>query len=737
MTKENKLSTFFTWFMTAAAFLLPVFFIPYFINPFYNSKLLLVFLIAFVTVFVAIIQSFQKKSWQFIKTPFTLPLLAFAIAVILSSLVSHQYPSSQFLGLGGVYLSFAAIILVAPSLLNGRLSQRFIKAVNVAALLLSILTIAALFGFGLPALINRISILGLANDLSFSLTGAVFVAIQFLSVVLLSNVFDQKSWRKSWFNKITTVFVAVALGISIWSVLPNNKASFQNLSLTASASIARDSLALTRNALFGYGPDSYSSAFDILKPIWINGLDYWQYTFDSAFNFPLTLIVSVGVLGVLAYLFFLWKTVVTVNKSDEQDVFLKVFIFATLIWQFFSPVNLVMFPLLAIALAFLTANNRDQYKRVSLGAGRLVEVEGDGEFNKDRLKLAKIKNYTLVGINVVLLCLFGFAFYTSGKSFAAYQQLYQSNVNINNNEIVKAYDNYNQAKNLAPTLDFIRRNNSLINLQIAIALSNKTDITAAEQEQVLQLINQAITEAKAATVLGPTNYQNWLVLAQIYMQLLETTDQAQQEAFNALAQAINYNPSSPELRIIMGQLFLNSKDYESAITFFSQAVERKGDLPSAHYYLSQALMANEQWEDAQTSLNNTLSLLEKDSEDYKTVEKDLAVVNAQVEKLKANQQAQGANQQTQGGETAGQTQQQPQQTQTGAAVNGEMPSNTVPNQANTNPNVTPVPSPASDSSSMTAPIDTNSGLSGLLDQQATEAVIQDGALTPDQNLVEN
>ncbi|HPS40582.1 MAG TPA: tetratricopeptide repeat protein [Candidatus Woesebacteria bacterium] len=735
MTKENKLSTFFTWFATVATCLLPVFFVPYFINPFYNSKLLLVFLIAFVTVFAAIIQSFQKKSWQFIKTPLTFPVLGFAIAVILSSLVSHQYPSGQFLGIGGVYLSFAAIILIAPSLLNGKLSQWFTKAVNVAALLLSLLTISQLFGLGLPALINRISILNLTNDLSFSLTGTVFVAIQFLSVVLLSNVFDQKAWRRSWFNKITTILVAVALGINIWSVLPNNVASFQNLSLTASASIAKDSLTLTKNALFGYGPDSYSSAFDILKPIWINGMDYWQYTFDSAFNFPLTLVVSIGVLGVLAYLFFLWKTVVTVNKGNEQDVFLKVFIFTTLIWQFFSPVNLVMLTLLAIALAFFIANNQNQYKKVNFGAGHLAATDNYGEPSQDRLKLAKIKNYTLFGSNAVLLCLFGFAFYTSAKAFVAYQQLYQSNVNINNNEIVKAYDNYNEAKNLAPTLDFIRRNNSLINLQIAIAMSNKTDITTAEQEQVLQLINQAITEAKAATVLGPTNYQNWLVLAQIYMQLLETTEQAQQEAFNALAQAINYNPSSPELRIIMGQLFLNSKDYANAVTFFAQAVERKGDLPSAHYYLAQALMANEQWEDAQTSLNNTLSLLEKDSEDYKTVEKDLATVNAQVAALKAKEQTEGngTSGQTQSGAQGGGVQ---SGVQNGAAVNNEMPPSMNPTPSE-NANVTPAPSQTSASDPMAAPINTDSGLSGLLDQQETEAVIQDGALTPDQNLVEN
>jgi hypothetical protein len=692
--KENKLSTLFTWFLLVGAFLLPVFFFPYLINPFYNSKLALSFLLAFASIFAFIIQSLQNKKWQFIKTPFTLPLLIFTILVIASSLISHQYPNGQFLGVGGIYLSFATIVLIAPSILSrNNLNKKFSLVVNIATILLSILSILQFFGIGLASFVNKISIWELSNDMSFTLTGFAFVTIQLLSVVLLSNVFDQKSWRGSIFNKIVTVLAAIALGINIWAVLPGGQAHFQNLSLTASASIAKDSLILTKNAIFGYGPDSYSNAFNILKPVWINGLDIWQNTFDSAFNIPLTLVVSLGAIGLLAYLIFVWKTFTTVNKDDEQNVFLKVFIISALIWQFFSPVNLVMFILLAIALAFFTNSNRNQYKKINFNVYHYADLENNSELNSDQAKLAKIKNYFLIGGNTILFLVFAMALYIGGKSFVAYHLLYQSNVNIKDNNIVKAYDNYNQAKNFAPKLDFVRRNNALINLNIAIAMSNKTDATTAEQEQVLQLVNQSITEAKAASILSPLNYQNWYSLSQIYMQLLGTTDQAQQEAFNALAKAITYNPSSPELRLTMGQLFMSNKDYVNASTFFAQAVERKADLPASHYYLAQALIANEQWAEAQASLNNTLALLEKDSENYIAVEKDLNLVNAKIDATKSSD-----------------------------AV--------IPEQIQQ----------ASDSaeSSLSLPkISTESGLSNLLNQQDTEAAIQDGALTPDQNLVEN
>jgi predicted Zn-dependent protease len=252
-----------------------------------------------------------------------------------------------------------------------------------------------------------------------------------------------------------------------------------------------------------------------------------------------------------------------------------------------------------------------------------------------------------------------------------------------------AYNSHRNAKDLAPQVDFVRRSNSLINLQIAIALSNKADVTAAEQEQVLQLINQAITEAKAATVLEPENYQNWISLAQIYIQLLGTTEQAAQEAFNALAKAATYNPNDPEIRIGLGELFLKTERAADAVVFFTQAVERKPDLFIAHYYLAKAQVANNQLQEAKTSYANSLNLLEKDSEDYKTVEGELNALNKALEDQ--------------------------------AAEAAKSKSDTASGSASLSPTT------QSD----------NSALSGLLTEQDAESAIQEGALSSDQNLVEN
>lgn len=681
--KENKLNTFFSWFLLAVAFLLPLFFVPYLINPLINSKLLLIIFTALITGVIFLLFSIQKKSWELIKSPLNLPLLVFAVLVVISGLASYQYPSKQFLGMGGVYLSSIAIVLIAPSLVQAKFSKWFSTSVNVSALILSLLSVLQILGLGLSSIISQISIFELPNNLSFNLTGATFILIQFLSVVLLSNLFDQKTLKHSIFNKLVTFVIALALIINVRAILPGGEAAFQSLSFVNSVNVAFNSLALTRTALLGYGPDSYGNAYNILKPVWVNGTEYWKFTFDSAFNLPLTIIVSLGGIAFMVYLLFMWQTFSLVKKDDGKEPFLKAFVISSLVWQLFSPINVLMLILMAIALALFISSHQNQFKKLNFNVHHLSDLLNQGKWTKAR-------KYVFFGVTAVALLAITSFTITSAKAFYSYHLLYRSNEEIIKNEAPTAYDFHKKAKEITPQLDFIRRSYAMLNLQIAVALSNKADLDPAEQEQVLQLINQAIREAKAATVLDPANYQNWLTLAQIYMQLIETTPQATQESFNALAEAVTYNPNDPDLRIILGELFLKTKKSQEAIVFFNQAIERKPDLFIAHYYLAQSLIENNQLEEAKVAFTSALGLLSKESEEYKAVDSELKALNEEIEKVKNNQKSN-----------------EPQ---------------------------TPE---ATDSATLETSLENgDSILSDLLDQEETETIIQDGALTPDQEFVE-
>ncbi len=675
--KESRLSTFFTWFLLVIVFLLPVFFIPQFANSLITSKLLLIYVLSLTTILTFAATSFKKNALEIFNSPLNIPLLGFGLLVIVSALANQQYPLKQFLGMGGVYLSLVAVVLIAPVLINSRLIKHFSLAVNLAASVLSILSIFQVFGLGIGPLISRVASLEIPNNLAFSLSGAAFISVQLLSVVLLSNLLDQKNWKTSLFLKISTFFIAVGLAINVWGILPGREASFQSLSLSNSGAVAINSLATTKSALLGYGPDSYGNAYNILKPIWVNDLSYWRFTFDAAYNLPLTIVVSLGVIGLIAYLVFAFKTLAVLKKSNDEQLFLKTFILGALIWQLLSPINSLMWGLLTIALSFFIASDEKLYKKISFRVHRMSDLLSS--------KWTKTRSYIFLSLNLTLILLSILLAVVTFKAFYASHLLYRGNLSISNNDAFAAYDYHKRAKDLVPELDMIRRSNAILNLQIAIALSNKADISEIEQEQVLQLINQAIREARAATTIDPQNYNNWLVLSQIYLQLISVTDQASQEAFNALARAAAVNPNNPEIRMMLGELFLKVDKSQDAAVFFQQAVDRKPDLAIAYYYLARALETNQQLEEAKAAYTSFLILVDKDSEDYKIVEKEL---NSLIDKMQSNE----------------------------PVLDEE------DNQAAT------LESNLSDNESI---------LSDLLDQKDTEAIIQDGALTPDQELIAN
>ena len=341
-------------------------------------------------------------------------------------------------------------------------------------------------------------------------------------------------------------------------------------------------------------------------------------------------------------------------------------------------------------MVFIAANEAS-YKTLEINFDELVKSL---KFRKQK----QANNVVVAVVSLVLTIAVAALFFNFSKSVLAYRRMYQSNVAASKNEIPEAYEYQKQAKNLAPHLDSVRRTYALINLEIAIALSNKTELNPAEQDQVLQLVNQSIREAKAAAILDPQNYQNWLTVSEIYLQLIEITSEAQQEAFDALAKAVNYNPNNPDLRMKLGQLFFSLQRYTEASNFFSQAAERKPDLARAYYALAKAFQADQQFQDAENALIKTLTLLTPGTDDYTKVEDELNNLSTQIE-IEREEAAANASQ---------------------------------------NPENTALPEETDGTETELDNLETEeSSLSELLDQGATQQIIQDEALVTEQETVEN
>jgi len=634
MFKNNKTNAF-TLFTLILVFLLPVFLIPSINNPFVNTKGILLFFLALGTLATYIVQSFKEKKWLISSNPLVLPLILFAGSILLSSLVTHQYPFDQLVGWGGFFLSFATIIVFAPTLIKKDHSQKLIQVLNVAGLIIVFGSILQLFGFGFSQIFNQLSVFEFPNNLSFSLSGGVLLNIQLLSALIMTNVLS-KNQRSSILQKTIIATLVIGLGINIYAALPSQETSPILLPLPASIAIARESLVVSRTALFGFGPNSYGQAFHLLKPAWLNTSEFWQLSFESATAFPLTLIVSGGLLAFLSWLFFVTRTIALVNiKKTQRAQVLKYFIITAIIWQIILPLNILMLGLLALVISFYLAANLDNYKIKKFSFNNLFDP-----FNLQPNN--KANRYTFTTISLLFMTGVIFLSYQLALNYAAHAATYQATVAASKEDFNLAFIKQEQARNLANRSAIWRRNYATTSLELAIALSNKTDITPVDQEQVLELINVAITEARAATILQPKFYQNWLVLTNVYLQLLEVTEDASQLAFESLSQAVLTSPNDPLIRMNLGLLLMRLEQWEQASNFFIQAIERKPDLAVAYYNLAQAYIQGGQILEAENALQQALILInpETDLEDYTIVEKELVIVSEQADQLRTQAETQ-------------------------------------------------------------------------------------------------
>jgi tetratricopeptide (TPR) repeat protein len=614
------------------SFLLPIFVLPNINNPLLNSKGLLLFLLSFVTIIIYLLQSFKEKKWLISLNPLLFPSIIFGISVLLSALINHRYPFDQLVGWGGFFLSFITLIIFAPILIKRDYSQKFIQVLNTAGLIIVLGSILQLFNFGFGQILARYSVLNFPNDFSFSLTGGALSNIQLLSILIIANIFD-KTNESSWLKKVVTALLILGLGINLYAIMPGKEAQLQLLPISASLSIAKESLALTNRALFGFGPASYVQAFHLLKPMWLNTSDLWQLSFESATIFPLTIIVTGGILAFFSWVFLAIRSYVLVSKKDDKEKTknsgLKYFIIAGIVWQIISPLNVLMLSLLALAIAFYLASHLSSFKIKKISFQNIFDPFSLQPKNKASL-------YSFAVVSSLFMAIIIYLAFQVGSNYAAHFASYQATAATENGDINSTFIKQEQARNLASHSAIWRRNYAISSLQIAIAMSNKTDITATEQEQLLTLLNTAITEAKAATVLEPRFYQNWLVLAEIYSELMEITDEATQLTFDALAQASQNNPNDPNIRINLGQFFQRLGQWQYAVTFYTQAVERKPDLPEAYYYLAQAYKANNQILEAEEALQQTLLLIDKETnlEAYTNVENELKAISEEADALR-------------------------------------------------------------------------------------------------------
>lgn len=384
---------------------------------------------------------------------------------------------------------------------------------------------------------------------------------------------------------------------------------------------------LQESPLLGSGPSTYTFDFAKHKPKEINLTPFWNIKIDRSAIRALTMLATVGLLGVISWLFLALflaaKLFINLIRGKKDKLWLYTLSlgsawFLLFCAKFLYSSNLTLEFLFWFATALLVVLTSRNFLEVSLSESPRASL-----FLSFLLTLAiifSISSLYLLGQRYMADLKFA-------KAVAAGER---------GEEPEKIIDYLNQAVSLNRFNDAYFRNLAqgfLIKINQTLSLPP----TKEGAKEIQNQLEAAIITGKKATELGPKNSANWSVLASIYGTSLPLgIPGADEWAINSYNKAIELEPNNPFLFTELGKIYLASADLlnqktanleggekaeaekkakenlDKAKEQFSKAISLKQDYYPAHFQSALVLIRQKETDEAIKKLEALKDILPTD-----------------------------------------------------------------------------------------------------------------------------
>lgn len=571
----------------------------------------------------------EKVSFR--RTPFDLPVLVFLLALVFSSLFAVNRIDSLITtipvllaGLGyfilvNVLKKDNAIVFAVATLLVGG------AAVSLLAVFSYLKVYPLLFPFThTPTFTPLGSLLEQAFYLLFLLPVGVLLALP---------LFKGKTNNLTVTFSVLTILIAAGLCVTLLQLVTTQQPvllPFEVGFQTAFAAISQDSGRILQGFLFGSGFGNFSVVFTRFKQATFNSSPLWANGFNNSSSFLLELLATTGVLGMLAYLFLLFRVLQMPKKKKTNPLYFGILFAAviSMLYPFAFIEIATFFVLLALFAAMQSKKEEKNYydvelKFVALKKG-MISLQQISVPSHEKHEYNKPMAFTLTGVFLLIVGLvvwYGGSYVLSNLAFAQAISLAQANNGTG------AYKYEIQAITYFPYQSVYYRIFSQTNIALANALANvqpkNTKPSTQATNTIYTLLQQGITAAKTATDLSPQTVANWQNLASVYRALLGVGQNADSFAIQASQQAIILDPNNPQEYLALGGLYYQLNNWDSAIQMFQQAITLKPDYANAYYNLGYAYEQKGDNTDALSALQTVKSLVGTDAQNAATVNTDI------------------------------------------------------------------------------------------------------------------
>lgn len=360
------------------------------------------------------------------------------------------------------------------------------------------------------------------------------------------------------------------LGISSVDIRP---------SLSTTFTIAKQSL--SHRPVFGAGPNRFIHDWLAYKPTAVNATQFWNIPFTTGFGLVPSFVVTLGILGTLAWLFFLGSFIYEGSKKlfltkDQSSSYVVGSSFLLSLYLWIAVCTYAAGSLITV-LAFVVTG---------VFIGLLVQRRLSPQIQFVYLRDPRSSFFTILSL-VIFLIFSVSGLYLSVKNFSSSIFLEQgTQVLSTSGPSARAESLISKATALNPIGD-----NYLILSQVYQSRLSQFLNSQSGQGKVDPAFQSAFSSAESAirqaVMYDKTNVDNWRALGNLYQ--FATTlgvDGAYDNAKSSFSQAQTLDPNNPSMFLDLARLELAHKNTDNARTLIHQALSYKPDYLDAFLMLS-------------------------------------------------------------------------------------------------------------------------------------------------------
>lgn len=593
---------FMRYLLYILVFSLPIFFLPFTLDTLEINKQTLFLILTFSAAILWIANMFRQKRFSFRSGWINILPVFYLVAVVVSSYFSSAPFMSWVGGASQEYTSalttFGLIVLfyLVVNVLSEKQKMIYFLLLS-SGTLVAILAIISLFTHNQTFnTIGTINVVGIYLIVMNVFASSVFLyenkklrlfslLIPVLTFVFLLIVdywllwflfvlghalliaylmFRSEELSRGFRAIVPIVFLVIALPFWIWfsSPIPISVPTEVTPNTQSSLVVARKTLEKF-SPWFGSGPGTYVFDFATFHGPEINKTEFYNTRFDRASSFYLTLLPTIGIVGLVSIAVFLlvlgFRSLFHPNTKSALFVpWLTLIVAAG-----FYPFNLTL-----IFLLFLFSG---------LLAAQIARPVAEKIHRATLAKLLSSITLTVGSVGFLVGIFFTGQRYVAEAAFAKAVRSDREEMPLS--DVVKSLDK-------SATLNRFDDRFYRV-LSEALILYAKEKLTEEDSQSVQPLIAASVNSAVRATELSPRNAANWLSRGFVYRGLIDSVPDSKKFAIEAHTKATEIEPLNPVVWNELGITFVAVKDQdETAQKMFEKAIELKSNFAPAHYQLA-------------------------------------------------------------------------------------------------------------------------------------------------------